>query len=315
MKVLITGVSGFCASWLAEAYIERGDEVQGTIRQRSDLGNIECIRDKLGLHYCDMRDGHSVLNVIDKVRPDVVEHAAAVTFVPFSWQNPSDTLETNIMGTLNVLEAMRRVVPDAGFHYFGSSEEYGLVHPEELPIKETNPLRPLSPYAVSKVSGELLAKQYHYSYGIRAVLTRAFNHFGPRQSPHLVTSNFTLQIAQAEKQGSGVIKVGNLDAVRDFTDVRDVARAYMLALEHCEPGEPYNVCSGRAWSIRQVLDMILELTDAEIKIEPDPERMRPSDAPIYQGDCSKFHKLTGWRPAIEFKESLAESLNYWRRRL
>ena len=189
-----------------------------------------------------------------------------------------------------------------------------MVHEDELPIRETNPLRPLSPYAVSKVAQDMLAYQYFMSYGTDVVITRGFNHEGPRRGPVFVASDFAKQIADIERGlKTPVIHVGNLEARRDFTDVRDMVRAYWLALEKCEPGEVYNICSGTAWSIQKVLDHLLSLTKAKIEVRQDPARLRPSDVPILLGDNSKFVKATGWQPTIPFEQTLKDMLEFWRR--
>jgi GDP-4-dehydro-6-deoxy-D-mannose reductase len=196
-----------------------------------------------------------------------------------------------------------------------SSEEYGLVMPDELPIKETNPLRPLSPYAVSKVAQDLLGYQYWKSWKLDSVRTRGFNHEGPRRGPVFVASDFAKQIADIEKgRKPPVMSVGNLEARRDFTDVRDMVRAYWLALEKCEPGEVYNICRGRAWSIREVLELLLSMTKAKIEVREDVGRLRPSDVPVLLGDNTKFVKATGWQPTIPFEQTLRDMLEYWRAR-
>jgi len=191
-----------------------------------------------------------------------------------------------------------------------------MVHPDETPITEDNPLRPLSPYAVSKVAQDTLAYQYFMSYGIRAIRTRAFNHTGPRRGDVFVTSNFARQIARIEAGAQEpVMRVGNLEARRDFTDVRDVVRAYWLSLEHCEPGEAYNIASGSAWTIQEILDLLLELSEADIDVKEDPARLRPYDVPLLLGDASKFRAATGWEPRIPFERTAADLLEYWRRRV
>ena len=190
-----------------------------------------------------------------------------------------------------------------------------MVFPDELPIRETNPLRPLSPYAVSTVGQDYLGYQYWMSWQLDCVRTRGFNHEGPRRGPVFVSSDFAKQIADIEKgRKKPFISVGNLEARRDFTDVRDMVRAYWLALEKCEPGEVYNICSGKAWTIRAVLDHLLSLTKAKIEVKQDPARLRPSDVPILLGDASKFRKATGWEPTIPFEQTLGDMLEYWRAR-
>lgn len=233
-----------------------------------------------------------------------------------SWVAPSETLMTNIVGQVNLLEVIRIEGIDCSVHIAGSSEEYGLVYPEEIPIKETNPLRPLSPYGVSKVAQDFLGFQYFKSYGLKIVRTRAFNHTGPRRGEVFVTSNFSKQIAEIEKgKKEPIIYVGNLEAVRDFTDVRDVVKAYHLALTKGEIGEVYNICSGEGYKIREVLDILRSLTKQKITIKPDPQRMRPSDVELLVGDPSKFISKTGWKRTYSFQKTLEDLLNYWRERV
>ena len=189
-----------------------------------------------------------------------------------------------------------------------------MVYEDELPIKESNPLRPLSPYAVSKVAQDMLAYQYFMSYGTDVVITRGFNHEGPRRGPVFVASDFAKQIADIERGlKTPVIHVGNLEARRDFTDVRDMVRAYWLALEKCQGGEVYNICSGKAWRIKDVLEMLLGMTKVKIEVREDPARLRPSDVPVLLGDHSKFTDRTGWKPSIPFEQTLKDMLEFWRR--
>ncbi|MDI6873245.1 GDP-mannose 4,6-dehydratase [Candidatus Solincola sp.] len=317
MRILITGITGFVGSHLAEYALSRGDvEVFGTVRWRSRMENIEGIVDQVNLVDCDLRDAAAVRKTLEEVKPEYIFHLAAQSFVPTSWKAPAETLITNIISELNLLEAMRDLELDARIQVAGSSEEYGLVFEDETPITEENPLRPLSPYAVSKVAQDMLAYQYHRSYGLYTVRTRAFNHEGPRRGHVFVTSNFARQIAEIEKgKKEPVIEVGNLNARRDFTDVRDMVKAYWLALEKGEPGEVYNIGSGRAVTIREMLDILLSFTDREIEVRPVPERMRPSDVELLVCDCSKFRKLTGWKPEIPLEKTLEDTLNYWRERV
>jgi GDP-4-dehydro-6-deoxy-D-mannose reductase len=242
---------------------------------------------------------------------------AAQSFVPTSWKSPVETLTINIIGTINVLEALKTLELSTRLHIAGSSEEYGRVEPDELPITEANPLRPLSPYGVSKVGADLAGQQYHCSYGLNVVVTRAFNHTGPGRGEVFVESNFCKQIAAIE-QGcqQPVISVGNLEARRDFSDVRDIVRAYWLALERGRPGQVYNICSGSVLSIRQLLDALLPLsTVKDIQIEPHPDRMRPSDVLRLQGDCTKFMREIGWKPEIPREQTWRDLLDYWRSRM
>lgn len=317
MKCLITGITGFAGSHLAEYLLARGDcEVHGTVRWRSRMDNIAHITNRLSLHHCDIRDPLALTEVIRKIQPDRIYHLAAQSFVPMSWLAPSETLATNILGQTNLFEAVRAYCPAVRIQIACSSEEYGLVLPQETPIKETNPLRPLSPYGVSKVAQDMMGYQYHQSYGLHIVRTRGFNHTGPRRGEVFVTSNFAKQIAEIEKgKREPVVYVGNLDAVRDFTDVRDTVAAYYLALEKGVPGEVYNVATGRGYRIREVLDMLLGMSGAKIRVEQDKSRLRPSDVELLVGSSEKLRQATGWEPRFSFDQTLRDLLDYWRSRI
>ncbi|TES94545.1 MAG: SDR family oxidoreductase [Candidatus Cloacimonadota bacterium] len=317
MRVLITGMTGFVGSHLADYLLDKGDvEVYGIVRWRSQKENIEHLEGKVKLFECDIKDMTSVHDVVKSVKPERIFHLAAQSFVPASWNAPAETLSTNIIGELNIFESVRQIGLDTIIHIAGSSEEYGLVKPDEIPITENNPLRPLSPYGVSKVAQDLLGYQYFKSYGMRIIRTRAFNHTGPRRGEVFVCSTFAKQIAEIEKGiKEPVLLVGNLEAERDFTDVRDVVKAYWLAAEKCEPGEIYNISSGNPRTIQSVLDTLLSFTDVKVEVKKDPARMRPSDVPILKGDSSKFREKTGWKPEIPFEQTLKDTLEYWRERL
>jgi len=312
MKVLITGISGFVGSHLAEYCQSKGAEVHGTTRWRSQVENLKDIED-LTLHECDINDAFAFREVIKKVKPDWIFHLAAQSFVKASWTEPYQTLHTNIMGELNLFEAVRNIPNyNPRIQIAGSSEEYG--HAEKMPITEDTPLLPLSPYGVSKVAQDLLARQYFKSYGMHIIVTRAFNHTGPRRGEVFVCSSFAKQIVEIEKGKEPVISVGNLEAKRDFTDVRDTVKGYWLALEKGEPGEVYNICSGNSYPISNILKKLLSCSKIKIKIKQDPERMRPSDLPVLFGDCSKFMKQTGWKPTIPIEQTLEDILEYWRKK-
>jgi GDP-4-dehydro-6-deoxy-D-mannose reductase len=317
MKVLITGISGFAGSHLAEYFLAEGKhEIFGTIKWRSDRQNISHIQDRIRLFECDIKDAFAMKTIITEIKPEQIFHLAAQSYVSFSWRAPQETLITNIIGELNLFEAVRQVKIDPLIHIAGSSEEYGMVVPEELPITEANALRPLSPYGVSKVTQDLLGYQYFKSYGMKIIRTRAFNHTGPRRGTVFATSNFAKQIVEIEKnKRDPVIYVGNLEAVRDFTDVRDVVRAYALSLERCDPGEVYNIASGKGLKIRDMLDMLVALSNADLKIEQDPTRLRPSDVELLIGSSEKFQKKTGWKPEIPFDKTMKDLLNYWREKI
>ncbi len=317
MKCLITGITGFAGSHLAEYLLSRGDcEVHGTMRWRARTENIDAIRTRVHLHQCDIRDATAMYQLIRDLRPERIYHLAAQSFVPMSWVAPAETLTTNIIGQTNLFEAVRAVDYECRIQLAGSSEEYGMVRPEEAPIKETNPLRPLSPYGVSKVAQDLMGYQYHQSYGTFIVRTRGFNHTGPRRGEVFVTSNFARQIAEIEaRKRPPVICVGNLEAQRDFTDVRDTVVAYYLALEKGEPGEVYNVATGKGWKIREMLDILLSLAKVSVKVEQDPKRMRPSDVELLLGDPTRLKKQTGWEPKYKFEQTMKDLLDYWRARV
>lgn len=315
-SVLITGITGFAGSHLAELLLKEGLDIWGTYRWRSKLDNIIYIKNNIHLLDCDVRDSHSILKAVKESRPDYIFHLAAQSFVPMSWKAPVDTMETNVIGTIHLLESIRQLKSigiDPVIQIAGSSEEYGLVYPNETPIKETNMLRPLSPYGISKVATDMVGIQYNRSYGMKIIVTRAFNHSGPRRGDVFVTSNFARQIAEIEKGiKEPILYVGNLDAQRDFTDVRDVVKAYWLAVNKCEYGLVYNICSGNTIKIKDVLNILLSMTDKKIEIRQDPSRMRPSDVEILHGDSTKFRNATEWKPEIAFKQTLIDLLDYWR---
>jgi GDP-4-dehydro-6-deoxy-D-mannose reductase len=315
-RVLVTGVTGFAGSHLVDYMLSRGDcEIFGIQRWRSRTENIEHFFDRITLLECDLRDASSTRDTLERVRPNWIFHLAAQSFVPTSWSAPSESLTTNILGQVNLFEAVRRLGLECRIQLACSSEEYGMVYPSEIPIRETNPLRPLSPYAVSKVTQDMLGYQYWMSWKVDSVRTRAFNHEGPRRGPVFVASDFAKQIADIERgRKPPVVQVGNLEAKRDFSDVRDIVRAYWLALEKGAPGEVYNIATGRAWTIREVLDLLLSMTDRKIEVLQDPARLRPSDVPLLLGDASKFVKATGWQPSIPFEQTLRDMLDYWRAR-
>jgi len=316
MRVLITGITGFVGSHMAEYALFKGAQVFGSNRWRSKTENIEHLRSQVTFIESDLRDVSSVRALLEMSVPDYVVHLAAQSFVGVSWHAPAETLTTNIISQVNLLEALRGLKMSPRFLVAGSSEEYGLVLDDELPIRETNPLRPLSPYAVSKVTQDMMAYQYFRSYGLPIIRTRAFNHEGPRRGDVFVTSNFARQVAEIEAGlREPVVYVGDLTPRRDYSDVRDIVRGYWLLLERGEPGEVYNLCSGRSWSIQAVLDFVLNLsTVTGITVKTDPARLRPSDVMILEGDPGKVHKATGWKVEIPFEQTLTELLDYWRQR-
>jgi len=315
MKVLITGITGMAGSHLADFLLDNEPKAQlfGTKRWRSQTRNINHLVGKVSLVDCDLTDASACMDLIGKISPDYIFHLAAQSFVPDSWKNPHATLTDNITMQLNLFEAIRMHKLEPIIQVALSSEEYGKVYPHEIPITENNPLRPLSPYAVSKVAQDMLAYQYHQSHGMKVIRTRTFNHEGPRRGEVFVTSNFAKQVAQIELGLiPPVVKVGNLSAKRDWSDVRDIVRAYWLAVQRCTPGEDYVIGSGTARTIQSMLDYLLSLSKKQIKVEVDPDRLRPSDVEILQGDSTKFRNATGWAPEITFEKTMEDLLNYWR---
>ncbi len=305
-------------SHLAENLLEkRGYEVHGTIRWRSNRVHISGIEKQIQLHECELRDPYSVMNLIDEVEPKLIFHLASQSSVAASWNSPRETLVNNITAQLNVFEAIKTLnLTETRILISGSSEEYGLINENELPVTEMNQLRPLSPYGVSKVAQDTLAYQYYKSYGLHIVRTRAFNHTGPRRADTFVISNFAKQIVEIEmKKREPIIYVGNLSAKRDFTDIRDIVNAYVLALEECDPGDVYNIGSDKSYSIKEVLDLLLLMAKQLIQIKKVPERMRPSDIPVIYCDSTKFREKTGWRPRFSFEHTLRDLLEYWRNKL
>ena len=316
MQVLITGITGFVGSYMAEHALAHGAEVYGSIRWRSRSDNIDHLRARVTLIDCDLRDLSSVRTLLETVSPSHVIHLAAQSFVRTSWKTPAETYTTNVLAQVNLLEGLRNLKLAPRFLVVGSSEEYGFVADDELPIKETNPLRPLSPYAVSKVAQDLMGYQYFKSYGMPIVRSRAFNHEGPRRGDVFVTSNFARQVAEIEAGlRDPVIFVGDLTPRRDYSDVRDIVRGYWTLVERGEPGEVYNLCSGKSWPIQRVLDFLLEHSEVKkIEVRTDPARLRPSDVMVLEGDPSKVEKATGWRVEIPFERTLTDLLAYWRQR-
>ena len=314
MRVLVTGVRGFTGSYLAEFLLsKKGVEVHGLGRPFSDKKPRRKISHGVIFHPCDILDAKTVERILKKVRPERVFHLAAQSSASLSWNFPAKTLQTNLIGQMNILEAVRKSGQHSQIHIAGSSDAYGIVPISERPIQETICLKPVSPYGVSKAAQDLLAYQYHKAYGLPIVRTRAFNHTGPGQSEAFVASNFARQFALIEAgKEKPVIRVGNLEAVRDFTDVRDIVKAYWLALEKGKSGEVYNVCSGTGHKIGEIVEFYLKHVKVKIKVKLDRVRIRLGDVPFLVGDPSKFMKETGWKAVTPFETTLTDLLNAWR---
>jgi GDP-4-dehydro-6-deoxy-D-mannose reductase len=312
VKALITGISGFVGSHLAEYLLEATDwQVAGTLF--GPYGNIANLHGRLELYPAELSRLEVMTFILEQARPDAIYHLAAQPLVSASVQDPWGTLETNIRVQLNVLEGVARVNPAIRVLVVGSSEEYGLVRPEDLPIGEDTPLRPSSPYALSKVAQDYMGLQYHLSHKLHVVRARPFNHIGPRQRPGFVAPDLASQVAAAEAgQRAPVLAVGNLNVRRDFCDVRDVVRAYHLLIAQGKPGEVYNIGSGISHSIRELLDTLLSFSTVPIEVRQDPARQRPADVPDVVCDATRIREHTGWQPAIPFEQSLRDILEYWR---
>lgn len=316
MRILITGVTGFVGSHLADYTLELHPEVEiyGLKRWRSPRDNIRHIEDRLKLYDGDLRDLSSMLGIVKEIKPDLIFHLAAQSFVPMSYSAPTDTLTTNIIGTANLLEAVRILEIDPRILVCSSPEVYGQPSEEDLPITEECPLRPLSPYAVSKVGEDALAYMYYQAYGLKTIRSRAFSHTGPRRGDVFVASAFAKQIAKIERRLQDVIRVGNLDSVRTFCDVRDMVRAYWLLLQKGELGDVYNIAGNERMDMRGVLEILLSFSDIHPKIEVEKQLLRPKDVTIQIADDSKFRQLTGWKPRIPILKTLADILQYWRKK-
>lgn len=311
MRALITGVAGFVGGHLVEHLAAATDwEIWGNVRDEVDLKYaVPGVRALVA----DLRDPQAALDLVDEARPDFVFHLAAQAFVPQSWADPWDTYETNLRSQLNLFEALLARGGTARVLVIGSNEEYGLVDSEHLPLREDSPLRPESPYGVSKIAQDFIGLQYALSRRLPAVRVRPFNHIGPRQSEKFVASAFARQIAAIEAgQAPPVVKVGNLSAQRDFTDVRDMVRAYALLVEHGEPGEVYNAGSGQAVMVRELLDILLEASSTPVEVHLNPELMRPIDIPVVVCDASRLRAHTGWEPRLPLRQTLHDILDYWR---
>lgn len=318
MRVLITGITGFVGSHLAEHLLatQAGVEVFGLRRWRSDTAELAGVLPRVRMVDGDLLDGASMQRALVASRPDAVFHLAASSSVASSWDTPAEMMQVNALGTLHLLETVRLLDLDAAVVLACSAESYGAAPPSALPVRETQPFAPLSPYAVSKAAVDMLGYQYHQTFRLHTVRLRLFNHFGPRQSDRFVISALARQIAEIEAGlRPAQLHVGNLEARRDFVDVRDVARAYWLAATAGGAGEVYNVATGVSRSIREVLDRLLALSDAVVDVVFDPGRLRPSDIPELTGDATRLREATGWAPAVEFGQGLADCLEYWRTRV
>ncbi|MDP8236566.1 MAG: GDP-mannose 4,6-dehydratase [Candidatus Erginobacter occultus] len=315
-KALITGIAGFAGGHLAESLIEAGWEVAGIERHGAVLDHPVFLLDRVKVEECDILAARELGRVIGEFQPDAIFHLAGTTHIPMAQSDPQMAFETNIKGSLNILDATAASAPSARLILVSSAEVYGKSRPEEMPLTEDRPLRPASIYGLTKLCAEETAFYYARTRGLDAVVLRPFNHIGPGQRPRFVSASFALQIARIEKGlQPPVLEVGNLDPARDFTDARDMVRGYRLAVGKCDSGSVYNICSGRAYPIREILDRLLKLSDLEIEVRPSAERTRATDVPIFRGDHSRFTAATGWRPEYGIDDTLKAILDYWRGRV
>lgn len=311
-KILITGISGFTGSHLADYLLKRGSVVCGVLHHQNNTKNIKHLLGRIDTHVCDVCNKAQVFNLIKETRPDYIFHLAAKTQARSVGDTYRSSIETNLFGTINLLEAVRNLKFDPIILVPGSSAEFGLTKNEENPVKETNPYRPVTPYAVSKIAQGMTSYQYYLKYGMKIIRTHTFNYLGPRQSIEFVAPAFAKQLAEIKiKNKSPIIQVGNLAARRDFTDVRDIVKAYWLAVRKGIPGEVYNICSCKAYSMQNILDKLIDLSQTNVKIKQAQPDQGASDVPCQCGDYSKFGGLTGWKPEITMDQSLSDIMKYW----
>ncbi len=318
MKILITGITGFVGSHLAEYLLglKEGHEINGICRWRSPKDNLSGVYDKIKLYEADICDQGALVRHLDTIKPDVIFHLAAQSYVLTSFNSPVHTLNTNIIGTANLLEAVRIVKIDPVIHICSSSEVYGQVTKDDVPIRENCPLRPVSPYGVSKVGEDMVAFQYWVSYGIKTIRTRMFTHTGPRRGDVFALSFFAKQIAAAELGlCKAEVRTGNLKSVRTICDVRDAVKAYWLLVNKCKPGEVYNIGGDKTMTVGEALDMLLSLSTTKFQVKVDPDLVRPSDVTLQIPCTDKFRDETGWRPEVPLEKTLRDMLDYWRKEL
>lgn len=316
MQVLVTGAGGFVGGHLAERLLALPDLTLHASVFRPPGENPRLDNRPVRQYQVDLRDAAAVRHLIDTVRPDWVFHLAALANVPQSFKNPWHTLENNIVAQVHLLEAIRAVDINPRILVVGSAEVYGAAGGTRDPLDESWPFEPTNPYSVSKVTQDMLGLQYHLAHGMDIIRARPFNHMGPGQGRGFVSVDFASQIAAIEaREREPVLFVGNLTAERDFTDVRDVVRSYVLMMQHGRSGDVFNVCSERGYSIQYLLDTLLGFSTAVIEVRQDPARMRPSDVPRRVGDAARLRECTGWEPTISFEESLLDILNDWRVRM
>ncbi len=312
MAVLVTGIAGFVGSHLAELLLEKKEKVVG-LYWNSNLENIEHIKNKLNLIKCDVSNFKQIQEIIKKIKPKEIYHLAAISSVGKSFSEPIFTFKVNFGGTQNILEALRRLNLKARILITNSADMYGKVTSKNLPIKENQPLNPISPYAVSKTCGDIWSEQYFKIYKIPVIRSRAFNHTGPRQALGFVIPDFASQVAKIDLNlQEAVLKVGDLSSKRDISDVRDIVLGYYLLMKKGKPGEAYNLGSGKVYSLKKVLDSLVSLSSRKIKIQIDKTRLRKIDIPVLQADTTKIKKEISWKTQIPLEKTLKDTYNFWR---
>lgn len=314
MKVLITGATGFVGQYMLENLASHKVDYFGTSFNNLDK-NFKKFFPKAEnkIFKIDLKNRDEVKKLIEKIKPEAVIHLAALASPTDSWNILEEMLTNNMLSQLNILEAVRNVNPKIKVITISSGQVYGAVSANGVPLKESNAIKPNNPYASSKVFQETLSTQYFYNYNMPTIIIRPLNHIGPRQDGNFAIPSFVKQIVDIEKGlKEPVIKVGNLDAKRDFLDVRDVCEAYYLAITKGTPGEAYNLGSGRVYRMKEILEMLISYSKVDIKVEVDKNLLRPSDMPILLADYSKFHEATGWKPRYKIEQTLKDILEYWR---
>ena len=305
-KVLVTGIDGFVAGYLSDHLKKSGYDVYGTTI------NEIYTNDKIKIFKMNLLNAENVNNVIKNIKPNMIFHLAGQSAVGISWQKPVVTIDINVNGTLNLLEAVKNNNINPKILIVVSSDQYGIIKPEDCPIKETQLQIPQSPYGISKKTQEELGKLYVKAYKMNIIFVRAFNHIGAGQGENFVIPDFASKIVKIEKGADPILKVGNLDTWRDFTDVRDIVKGYLMLLKNGKVGESYNIGSGNVIRVKDILEKLVSLSYKKIKVEIDKEKFRPIDVPIVQCDNSKIKKDTGWNPEIFIDETLKDVLEYWR---
>jgi GDP-D-mannose dehydratase len=307
-KGLVIGAAGFVGRYLVREM--RNNKIETFVTK---LPHEKFTEESVNVYDLDILDKDAIVNILYEIQPDYIFHLAAQSSVGVAWKNPLLTVDVNIKGSINLMDAVRELFYKPRVLLIGSGEEYGYIKPEETPIPEDNLLRPGNIYAATKACQNMIGGIYAKAYDMDLMMVRAFNHIGPGQAPLFVVSDFCKQVAEIEKGiREPVIMVGNLAAKRDFTDVRDVVKAYVKLIKQGSPGETYNVGSGSAQEIRQILEKVIAMSDVDIKVETDPNKIRPVDVPIIEADITKLNTLTGWKPEISVEQTICETLDYWR---